>query len=455
MKAKIITTSKDGFQVERDLFSTLEVPGARQLYVSEEPVNGYCKFGVAITPSSCYELSLMEQEERTKLLKQIYSKEEGIGLSVARLCIGSCDYSPELYSYDDVAFDTELKHFSVARDEAYVIPMIKEILAINPELTLYASPWSPPYWMKTGESMCGGYMRSEFVECYADYIVKFIKAYAEHGIKISAVTPQNEPETGQGERMAACIWHPEIEAAYIVALKKKLKENGLPVEIWMYDHTFLGVRRVSWSLDKCAGLRESCDGIAFHYYSGAIEFTKVLREKYPELALHFTEGGPRITDNYETDWCKWGLLAMKAINLGYVDFTGWNLMLNEVGGPHIGPFMGICGGFVTNDHIQNELRYSGQYKAFSHIVPHMQPGVKCYAVSAGDSFQMNFSGYGQPNMMRQHSVEGVLIEKPNGEIVVILVNPNEWYADVQFSYKGEYWYYNLAGESISTLVLNK
>jgi glucosylceramidase len=110
--------------------------------------------------------------------------------------------------------------------------MIKEILAINPELYLFASPWSPPYWMKTGGSMCGGYMREQYLDCYADYLIKFIKAYAAHGIKVSALTPQNEPDTRQYGKMAACVWHPELEARFIGILRERLVKNGLEVMIW-------------------------------------------------------------------------------------------------------------------------------------------------------------------------------------------------------------------------------
>lgn len=100
----------------------------------------------------------MPAEARTAVLKSIYTK-EGLGLSVERLSVGSSDYSAELYSYDNVDGDVSLEHFSIDRDKKHIIPMIKKILNVNPDLYLYASPWSPPAWMKTGGSLCGGYMR--------------------------------------------------------------------------------------------------------------------------------------------------------------------------------------------------------------------------------------------------------------------------------------------------------
>jgi hypothetical protein len=130
MSGKIIFTNTDHSFSQREVFPTQRAHGTHLLCEVGSVTKDFLGFGVAITPASCYVLSLMEPEERKALLKKIYTR-EGVGLSVGRLCVGSSDYSAELYSYDDVAFDTELKHFSVERDEKYVIPMIKEILKVN------------------------------------------------------------------------------------------------------------------------------------------------------------------------------------------------------------------------------------------------------------------------------------------------------------------------------------
>ena len=450
MNGKITFTCKDHFKSVNRIFPTLPMNGATRLHVSDKYTTGFYGFGLALTPSTCYELSLMEASERKEFLRHIYSK-DGLGLSVGRICIGSCDYSPEIYSYDDVAFDTELKHFSIERDEAYVIPMIKEILEINPDIYLFASPWSPPYWMKTGGSMCGGYMRDIYLDCYGDYIVKFIKAYAEHGIRISAVTPQNETSTQQSAKMPACIWHPETEAKFISILSDKFKQNGLDVKLWMYDHNFNDTERVLWSLENCEGLSDNCSGVAFHYYEGTIEQTAIVKEKYPNLNLHFTEGGPRLTQNYDCDWCKWGLMISKAIKVGYSSFTGWNLMLNEFGGPNVGPYIGVCGGFVTLDSRTNELVYSGQYKAYSHIVPFITPKSKLYSISVDETFDMCISSY--PSCDKK--IEGVLIDNSDGKKIAVLVNPNTHGIQTQIEIAGKLWYVELLADSIATLEIGE
>ena len=205
------SVNKNGDRLVREVFECEGLAAAVTLETSDRAsVRDFRGVGIALTGSSCYLLDKMEKAERVAFLESIFTK-KGLGLSVARVSIGASDYSAELYSYDDVPFDTELKHFSVARDEKYVIPMIKEALAVNPDLYIFASPWSPPGWMKTGGKMCGGHMRDEYVDCFAEYVVRFIKAYAEHGIKISAITPQNEPENNQYARMAACVWNPDTE----------------------------------------------------------------------------------------------------------------------------------------------------------------------------------------------------------------------------------------------------
>jgi len=450
MNGSIIFTDQTHFQSKREIFPALPVTAAQTLKISKQENNGFLGFGVAITPSSCYELSLMDPEERKKLLHHLYSP-DGLGLSVGRICIGSSDYSPEIYSYDDYPFDTALEHFSVAHDEKYIIPMIKEILEINPNIYLFASPWSPPYWMKTGGNMCGGYMRACYLDCYAEYIIRFLKAYAEYGIQISAITPQNEPNTQQNGKMPACIWHPETEAAFIKLLRQKLTENGLDVKIWMFDHNFNDTQRVIWSLENCAGLSDACDGVAFHYYIGAIEQTLEVRAKFPQMELHFTEGGPRLTDHYDTDWCKWGLMMIKALKAGYRSFTGWNLMLDETGGPNVGPFIGICGGLVTRNAQSGELAFSGQYKAFCHIVPHITPASKIYPITAGNPSWLQMGRY--PHYERE--IEGVLIENPKGKKIAVLVNPNDHGVQSQLELNGQFWYAELYANSIVTIEIEE
>lgn len=445
--SKIFTTNKYGEFCEKEIFKSEPLFGTTALTKSHSPKNsGFLGFGVAITGASCYNLSKMQADERRAFLESIYS-EKGLGLSFGRLTIASSDYSAELYSYDDTENDTTLEHFSIERDKAYIIPVIREILEINPKIKLLASPWSPPAWMKTGGSLGGGYMREKYLECYAEYFVKYIKAYAAEGIPIYAVTPQNEPQTAQNGHMPACVWHPDIEARFIGILRKKLDSNGLKTKIWCHDHNFYdAVCRVDWYLSEYTELSRECDGIAFHYYEGSIEQTAFLKDKYPELSLHFTEGGPRLYDNYDTDWCKWGLMMIKALNHRYSSFTGWNLMLDETGGPNIGPF--YCGGLVTRNSLDGTLSYSGQYKAFRHFSD---------ITATSEIYPLNISGegkgmFGYPNADR-FNADGCVVENGDGSTELIIVNPTGHKLQLQYNHNGELYYIELLPETLATVKL--
>jgi glucosylceramidase len=412
------------------------------------PNKGFIGLGVAITGSSCYNLWQMDKDGRHALLQSIYGK-DGLGLSIGRLTVGSSDYSAELYSYDDVEGDVELKHFSVQRDEAYIIPMIQEILKINPDLYLFASPWSPPGWMKTGGSIGGGYMRREFIDCYAEYIVRFILEYAKHGIRISALTPQNEVETDQKGKMPACRWHPDIEAEFVITLRKKLDNAGLDTKIWLHDHNFDGYNRIKWMLNTHKQLSSSCDGLAFHYYSGVIEDTLPLQAEYPNLPMHFTEGGPRLYDRYDSDWCKWGIMMSKVLNCGYQSFTGWNLMLDQLGGPNIGPF--FCGGLITRNRPTGELTYSGQYKAFSHFASFIKRNATVYHIEQEQTHLEMFKFPSEKEIPLQVSC----VENTDGSLCYFLINANKQKEQVQILENGQWYYVELLPDTVCTVVFEK
>ncbi len=206
-----------------------------------------------------------------------------------------------------------------------------------------------------------------------------------------------------------------------------------------------------WSLENCEGLTKSCDGVSFHYYGGTIEQTAIVKKKYPNLELHFTEGGPRLTQSYDCDWCKWGLMISKAIKVGYSSFTGWNLMLNELGGPNVGPFIGICGGFVTLDSRTNELIYSGQYKAYSHITPYITPKSKLHYISVDETFDLHISNF--PS--HDKKIEGILIDNSDGKKIAVLINPNTHGMQTQIEIDGTLWYIEMYPDSIASIEICK
>ena len=431
--------------IKKTLFPSQKLSGIQSLKREDVASDNFLGFGVAITGSSCYNLAKMEQVERTEFLKSIYSI-DGLGLSVGRVSVGASDYSAQVYSYDDVDGDINLEHFSIEKDKEYIIPILKEIVAINKDIYLYASPWSPPGWMKTTSSMGGGYMRSEYVDCYADYIVKFIQEYAKCGIKISGLTPQNEIETEQNGTMPACLWNPEDEQKFIISLNKKLKENNLDVKIWMLDHNFNYTKRVDWLLEHYPELKTACDGIAFHYYGGTIEDTLYLKKAYPNLSLHFTEAGPRLYDNYSTDFCKWAIMISKLLNYGYKSFTGWNLMLDEFGGPNVGPF--FCGGLVTRNSQSGEFSYSGQYKALQHISKFVGKGVVVYNVPH-DSLKTKMFAFPPKCYI---PLEVCCVKNTDDNICYFLTNANDTKIQAQIYENGEWYNVEVLPNSVNTII---
>ena len=445
MKVMQSQTTKDFFMRPYELKPTGgKMSGADVIEVAEIPnERAFEGFGVALTGSSCYNLNLMSAEERESFIKSIYS-ESGLGLSACRLSVGASDYSAELYTYDDEDSDLNLEHFSVRRDDEYIVPMIREVLKIRPDMYVLASPWTPPAWMKTGGSICGGYMRHEFIDCYADYIVRFTEEYEKRGIKISSLTAQNETETDQSGRMPACIWHPDIEASFIVTLKKRLKEKGFDTKVFMHDHNFGSWSKVLWQLNEYPELVKACDGVAFHYYGGAPEDIDNVRRSYPSLEYHLTEGGPRLYDNYATDWCKWGTVISKALKHGCTTFSGWNLLLDETGGPNIGPF--FCGGLATRNSLSGELSYSGQYRAFGHFSKYIKRGAEIFAAETSRKGEC-LSVF--PDMPK--SVEVCAASNPDGSFVLVVTNPNSEKRQLQYYKFGKWWYIEALPNSVSTV----
>ena len=449
MKAKQYVTLPGCHLKENNVYATnVKVPAIMKIVTSKEAFpNTFDGFGVAITGSSCYELNTMDKELRKKVISDVYGK-NGLDLSIGRLSMGSSDYSAELYSYNEVSDDLEMKNFSLEQDEEYIIPMIKEILEEKSDIKLFASPWSPPGWMKTGGSIYGGHMRDKYIEPYTKYFLKFLQGYEKHGIKIDAVTPQNEPETSQFGTSVACVWSPETEAKFAIALRNVLKENGFDTEIWLHDHDFAYWPKLVWMLEEYPELLEVSGNIAMHYYTGSIKMLNNIKEKFPEVKIHFTEGGPRLYDNYGTDWCKWGIIMAQVLNTGLKSFCGWNLMLDETGGPNIGPF--FCGGLITLNSQSGEISYSGQYHALSHFSRFIKKDAKIYKAWVNDCGDNMFQ---YPNT--QKLVECCAAENTDGSFVLQIINPDKVKAQLQYEYDGKLWYIEALPESVNTVVFNK
>jgi glucosylceramidase len=331
-------------------------------------------FGAAFTDSACYMFQQLPDSAREQLFHELFHPAE-MGLSVCRTCIGSSDYSTELFSYDEGNPDPELKRFSIEHDRAYVLPTLRLARKENPDLFLFSSPWSPPGWMKAGGSMLGGSMRPRYFASYAQYFLKFLQAYAKEGVPVQAVSVQNEVDTDQDGRMPACLWPQEYEIKFVKDhLGPLLRSNGMSTKIWILDHNYNLWGRAIAELDD-EGLRKYCDAIAWHAYVGAPEMASKVHQAHPDAQMYWTEGGPDYTSpRYLTDWVDWGRTFSQAIQNWCQAIIGWNLALDEKGQPNIGPFP--CGGMVTINSQTKEIFRSGQYWALAHFSRAVRRGAR-------------------------------------------------------------------------------
>lgn len=360
-------------------------------------------FGAAFTDASCFVFHQLPEADREKLLHELFHPSE-LGLSVCRTCIGASDYSTELYGFDEGDADPDLKRFSIDHDKPYLLPTLRAARRVNPDLFLFSSPWSPPGWMKANGSMLGGSMRKKNFPSYAQFFVKFLQAYAAEGVPIQAVTSQNEVDTDQDGRMPACLWGQEYEIEFIAKhLGPALETLNLSTKIWLLDHNYNLWGRVICSLDD-PELRKHCRSVAWHGYAGTPNMVSRVHEAYPDVSMHWTEGGPDYTSpTYLTDWVAWTKTFSEALHHWCTSITGWNLALDEKGRPNIGPFP--CGGLVTIHSQTKNITRSGQYWAFAHFAKSIHRGARRVGTTSSNS-----------------SITHIGCQNPSGEMAVILGN---------------------------------
>lgn len=388
-------------------------------------------FGSALTDASCFLLNSMMPDARQRFLLDTFSP-NAMNLSVGRTSIGASDYSREVYSYDDVPDDLAMQHFSIAHDEAYILPMLREMRRINPDLFLLSSPWSPPGWMKTYGSMLGGWMQYKSMAPYALYLCRFVEAYRVAGVPVQALTCQNEIETDQGGSMPATYWPPELEADFIRDhLGPMLKARHDHVQVWLLDHNYDLWKRVRWQMQD-AGLRPFVDGVAWHGYIGTPDMMSRLHDAVPDLPFFWTEGGPDITDaKYTYDWLRWGSTFTGALANGCRAIITWNLLLDPQGKPNIGPFS--CGGLVTLN-ADGGLTMSGQYWALRHLSQHVRRGAVRVS-SHSDASELSH----------------IAFENPDHTLVVVLTNSGEE-RDVRLVLGARETRVHLESHSVTTVV---
>lgn len=332
-------------------------------------------FGGAFTDAAAINFGQLPEDVQEQFLKECFDPVEGHGYSLCRTTIHSCDFSDEMYTYDDVPGDKDLKHFTIEHDMQYRIPMIKRAMeASGGNLRFFASPWSPPGWMKTnGEMKHGGKLLPQYNQTWADYYVKYVKAYEQLGIPMWGLTVQNEA-------LAVQVW----ESCYFTANEEKdfvrdylgptLEKNGLSdIHLMIWDHN----RGIMYQRAEAAYEDPEASkyiwGTAFHWYVGDhFDNVRMVHDAYPDKGLLYTEAGMR------GSWEAAGNLAKNMIldlNNWANGWVFWNLMLDQDFGPrHAGGFYGP--NIVNADLRTGELTYNPPHYVFGHFSKFIRPGAK-------------------------------------------------------------------------------
>ena len=389
------TTGRRGF---REIFTT---PFTPHLYTNRAPIDvdaaevrgTYRWLGVSMTDASCWILSRLAPEKRQALLEAVFSPTKGAGLGAVRLNVGSSDYATALYTYDDTPGDVEMRHFSVARDDHWVFPMVKAALAVNPAISLFAAAWSPPGWMKTTGSFVDGHFKDGMELALANYLTAYAKALRERGLSLDAVSINNESGLSTRGTYPSCVFTPTQEAAVAKVLAKRLTEEGLSTRVWILDWNYHHAGKVAGELSD-PDLLKIVGGVAWHSYGAAPDDAfYALKRKYPQVPFYHTEQGPARHDpsRNEQFWCE---RLRNAFENGCEGFTGWNLCLDEDGQPLTGPH--LCAGLVEVDLETGDFTPSAQYNLFRHVGPFVKPGAEVLRAS-GDRDGMSVLLFRNPD----------------------------------------------------------
>jgi glucosylceramidase len=399
-----------------------------------QPIEG---FGVALTGGSAELLMKMDPARREALLKELFTRKgDGIGISYLRVSIGSSDMNDHAFSYDDMPAgetDVDLKKFSLGPDRTTVVPVLKEILAIDPGIEIFGSPWSAPAWMKTNDSLKGGHLKPEYYGVYAKYFVKYVETMKKDGITLHAVTVQNEPLNPKNTP-SMVVFAPE-EAAFVANdLGPAFARAGLDTKIWLYDHN-PDVPSYPLSILADPAASRYADGTAFHLYGGTATTFAQVHNEYPNKKLYMTEqsvtqrpgSGPLNVDepvqqvliDSTRNWSRNVLL--------------WNLAADPQAGPHTsnGGCTG-CYGAITLDG--NKVTRNVAYYALAHFSKFVPPGSVRVASS------------------EQEQLATVAFATPDGKIVLVVSNTGNFAKKFDVRYHGESFTTTIPEESVATYV---
>jgi glucosylceramidase len=356
--------------------------------------------GISMEESSVVNLRALSPAKRAELLAR--DPVSGMGLQVVRVTIGTSDFTgTDWYTYDDGTPDPDLARFSIATDiDVGILDVLQQIRAISPRVVFFASPWSPPAWMKEGGRITGGRLKSEMVPIYAAYLRKFVEAYRDAGIPIAALTLQNEPRADD-PAMPSCFVPAEQEAAIAIAVKHELAAAGLATKVWIYDHNFDAALDYTGDLFAAGSdARAASDGVAFHDYAGDPSAIADVAAHFPEQDMVFTE---------RTLWGIGGVdRVAQYFRNGSTSYVSWVTMLDQHGLPNKGPNFQKLRRFVRSLD-GDDYWATPEHFLFGLYSRFVQPGARRIASDYGDA----------------GTVTDVAFTNPDGTIAVIVANQTD------------------------------
>jgi glucosylceramidase len=399
-----------------DALPTIEVDDSRTF----QPIEG---FGFALTGGSAYVLAGLTVTDRTALLQELFGlTEESVGLSCLRLSIGASDLGRRDFSYWNMRRGrAHLSGFNLGAGDQEVIPVLQQILAINPTVKIIASPWSAPSWMKTNGSSIAGHLKPEYYSAYAQYFVKYVQAMRGHGIHVSAVTPQNEPHNPKNE--PSMVMTATEQAEFIKGyLGPELRKGAPTTEILCWDHN-CDEPEYPLAVLADAEARAYTAGVAWHLYNGVPEVMSKVWSHYPDKKVYFTEQWVSARDDFM------GALRWHTKNVIIGTLRNWSrtaLEWNLASDPEYALHtrrgaVGALGGVTIGTTVNRRLGGKGAHGVAVSATIKRNPGYYLMAHSAK---------FIRPGSVRVYSSEvdalfNVACLTPDSRIVAVVLNDSD------------------------------
>jgi glucosylceramidase len=393
-------------------------------------------FGYTLTGGSAQVINLLNAQKRQELLQELFgANDNSIAISYLRISIGASDMNATPFTYDDLPSgqtDVNLDNFSLAPDKTDLIPMLKEIVAINPKIKIMATPWSPPVWMKDNTNFVGGSLKPQYYGIYAQYFVKYIQKMKAEGISIDAITPQNEPlHPGNNPSMLMLALQ---QADFIKNhLGPAFQTANLTTKIVVYDHNCNKPEYPIAVLNDALAY-PFIDGSAFHLYEGDISALSTVHNAFPNKNLYFTEQYTSSTGSFEGD-LKWHVKNVVIGSMRNWSKTAleWNLANNASFGPNTPGGCTTCKGALTINSSDSFTRNVAYY-----IIAHASKFVPAGSVRIAS----NLSG----------NLNNVAFKTPNGKKVLIVENDGNTAEIFNIKYNGNWVTTSLEAGSVGTYI---